>query len=397
MKRSILATSIIGLLLIILAIGVSKNFIFESKKEETKHETILTAEEKYQLAMNKETDLVFWYDDATYETYFYNAAISFYEEKGLVVKPCYIDEIDYVGSIYDATMKELDFPDAYLLSGEELEKAYLYGVAKENQSGDLFEDVVAKNAIHAATCGETLYGYPLSYNVCLFAYNKEAFQEAPESLQAIIDFSKENEPDENVEYLLEWDVNDPFYNFLFVSESVVVEKTEVGVMKTSYNDALLEASLSFLQESLESFSIPIKTVTEQSVLLDVSNGKTLCAIVDSSSMKAIARSGYEVIPFPKLNDEIGAKTVALTDLIVVNDYSEKAQIADEFARYLCLDFSKQLWGLSGNCSVKLQENATNLEKISYEVYEEAILSPNSQDEGGFWVDLNNMIKKYFET
>ena len=397
MRRKIFAIGCVSILLIAMAAKVSETSVYQQTMAEDTESMapVMTAEEKYETALNNGADLCFWYDDEAYEEFFKDAVVSYYDKEGIVVKLCYVDNIDYVGEIYDATMADAAFPDVYLLSGEELEKAYLYGVAKENDASEAYEGIVAENAVNASIYGNKMYGYPLSYNVCLLAYNSQYFTEQPTSLRAIIDYSDENEPDENVEYLLEWDVHDPFYDFLFVSESVVVDKTEAGVMEVSYNDAMLDASLTFLQESLESFSIPIDTVSERSVLNDVISGKTLCAIIDSDSIKDIQTSGYEVIEFPKLNDEIGARSVALTDMLVVNDFTTDKNEASAFAKFLSLEQSEKLWELSGHYPVKIQDNASIYEKTAYQAYENAILAPNSHDEGGFWVDLNEMITQYF--
>lgn len=47
------------------------------------------------------------------------------------------DTLDYIGMIYDNTMQGEDFPDVYLLNGDELEEAYLYGLAMEMRMEDL--------------------------------------------------------------------------------------------------------------------------------------------------------------------------------------------------------------------------------------------------------------------
>lgn len=395
MKRKFFAIGCTSIFLIALAASVSETSVYQPETERRVEKPIPTAEEKYQNALSKGADLRLWYDDAVYEAFLEDAAALYYEKEGIAVELCHVDSVDYVGAIYDATMADEAFPDVYLLSGEELEKAYLYGVAKENEAEAAYAETVAENAVNASVYRNKMYGYPLSYNVCLFAYNSEFFAEQPESLQAVIDYSDVNEPPENVEYLLEWDVHDPFFDFLFVSESVVVNKTAAGVMEVSYDEARLDASLTFLQESLESFSIPIDTVSERSVLEDVMNGKTLCAIIDSNCIRDVETSGYTIIEFPKLNEELGARSVALTDMLVVNDFTEKSREASEFAQFLTLEQSEELWEFTGYYPVKMQKNACVHEQTAFRAYENAILAPDSHDAGGFWVSLNEMITQYF--
>lgn len=255
----------------------------------------------------------------------------------------------------------------------------------------LYSGIVANNAITASKCHGKMFGYPLSFNVCLLAYNNQYFETAPESLQAIIDYSDENEPDENVHYLLEWDAYDPFFGFLFVSDSIRLNTEEVGVLEASYDEEELEELMLFLEECLTSFSLPLDTVTEESVIEDVLNGVTLCAIVDSDSMAQLHDSQYDIAEFPRLNEELAAQSAALTDMIIVNDYTEKREDASAFAKYLTLDNYDSVWEMTGHYPVQLQQGEDAKARVAYQAYENAILAPNSQDAGGFWIYIKDMI------
>ena len=257
MKKKYLGVAALGALLIGLIAAVANKGTYQTGEELLTEMPAVSAIEKYEEALSGGADLRFWYDDASYDTYFMNMAANYYKETGIVVEVNYIDAMDYVGEIYNVTMEEGALPDVYLLSGEELEKAHLYGVAGENQNAESYVGAVADNAITASKCHGKMFGYPLSFNVCLLAYNNQYFETAPESLQAIIDYSDDNEPDENVQYLLEWDAYDPFFGFLFVSDSVRLNTEGVGVLEASYDKSRLEQSMLFLEESLASFSLPL--------------------------------------------------------------------------------------------------------------------------------------------
>ncbi len=392
MIKKYLSIACVCALLIGLAGVVAEKEVYQPPKKVQEVEAhVPTTMEKYEEALSGSSDLLFWYDDAGYETYFTGMAANYYDATGVLVEVEYVDSMDYVGEIYDTTMHEERYPDAYLLSGEELEKAHLYGVAGENQIESAYTGVVANNAITASKCHGKMFGYPLSFNVCLLAYNNQYFETAPESLQAIIDFSKENEPDENVQYLLEWDAYDPFFGFLFVSESVVLNTDGIGVLEASYDEELLEQSLLFLEESLEEFSLPLDTVTEESVISDVMNGVTLCAIVDADAMVELADSSYDIAEFPRLNEELDAQSAALTDMVIVNDYTENFEAASAFAKYVTLDNYSSVWELTGHYPVQLQQEGDAKARVAYQAYERAIPAPNSQDAGGFWIYIKDMI------
>ena len=100
-----------------------------------------------------------------------------------------------------------------------------------------------------------MLGYPLSYDACVFIYQTDYFTEAPASLQAIIDYSNENEPAENVEYLLEWDVKDAFYDFPFVGNSVTFAKRGSDELDVTYDDTLYQQDLEYFDTILASFPL----------------------------------------------------------------------------------------------------------------------------------------------
>ena len=80
-----------------------------------------------------------------------------------------------------------------------------------------------------------------------------------------------------------------------------------------------------------------------------------------------------------MNDTLQASSAALTDLVVVNDFSGKKEKAADFAEYVTLTMSGELHGLGGHYSVKLSEDADEKEQIAYQAYENAIPVPDSQD------------------
>lgn len=392
--KRLIAVGIICILLIVAA-AVTVEKPWYTAKEETEETEQDTESEVTDVSQSDAPELIFWYEDETYTDFLQKAAKDFYRDTGIAVQVEWKDTLDYTGDIYQATMENDEFPDAYLLSGEQLEEAYLYGIAADNRSTDVYQNTVARNALTASMYGDRYIGYPLSYNVCLFAFQNGYFETAPSSIQAIIDYSDENEPEENVEYLLEWDVNDAFFDFPFISNSISFEKEEAEVMAVVYDEALYEEDLAFFQEILESFSLNADTVSEASVISDFKEGTTVCALIDSDSLSKLEGYDYLLTEIPALNDSLPAYSCALTDMVIVNDFSEKSEEADAFAEYLTMTMSGELHQLSGHYPVILSEQADNTERIAYQAYENAILVPNSQNALGFWITLKETILNYF--
>lgn len=397
LQKKLLSVLAVVVLLILAAVGVHGSGLLHMDTDAKAAAEVPETEEesaKKSAYGSAVTDLIFWYEDATYTEFFEKAVLDYYEVTGIKVAVQYKDTLDYMGEIYDETMQDGSFPDVYLISGDNLEEAYLYGLVSVNEKG-LDEVNVAENARCASVYENKLLGYPLSYNTGVFIYQTDYFATAPESLQSIIDYSNENEPAENVEYLLEWDVNDAFYDFPFVSNSVTFEKTEPEVLNVIYDEELYQKDLEYFEGILESFSVDAKTVSEDSIIENFRNGRTLSAIIDTNSLYKLSDYRYSLMPVPDLNEELPAYTCAITDMLLVNDFSKKGEQAADFAYFASVTMADELHALSGHYSVIPSENPNWVEQVAYDSYETAVLVPDSMDAKDFWVYLEETISKYF--
>ena len=350
-----------------------------------------TADEAYRSAP---ADLTLWYADDSYADFFTEAAARYYAKTGKKVAVQYQDTIDYLGTIYDKTMQDDAFPDVYLLPGDNLEEAYLYGLVSVNQTDPSGSGVLEK-AVEAAAYEDRVLGYPLSYDACVFIYQTDYFTEAPASLQAIIDYSNENEPAENVEYLLEWDVKDAFYDFPFVGNSVTFAKSGSDELNVTYDDTLYQQDLEYFDTILASFSIDADQVSEQHIVNNFREGRTLSAILDTDTLWQLDGYDYGLMQMPELSDTLSAATCASTDMIVVNDYTKDSAAAADFAQFVTVDMSDELHGLSGHYSVIPSETPDTVEQTALDAYDAAVLMPDSKDAKNFWVTLEETILKYF--
>ena len=339
-------------------------------------------------------DLTLWYADDSYADFFTEAAARYYAKTGKKVAVQYQDTIDYLGTIYDKTMQDDGFPDVYLLPGDNLEEAYLYGLVSVNQTDPSGSGVLEK-AVEAAAYEDRVLGYPLSYDACVFIYQTDYFTEAPASLQAIIDYSNENEPAENVEYLLEWDVKDAFYDFPFVGNSVTFAKSGSDELNVTYDDTLYQQDLEYFDTILASFSIDADQVSEQHIVNNFREGRTLSAILDTDTLWQLDGYDYGLMQMPELSDTLSAATCASTDMIVVNDYTKESAAAADFAQFVTVDMSDELHGLSGHYSVIPSETPDTVEQTALDAYDAAVLMPDSKDAKNFWVTLEETILKYF--
>lgn len=341
------------------------------------------------------TDLRVWYESDSYTAFLELAAARYYEASGVKVEPQRISgSLDYLGEIYDATMADEGFPDLYLLPADNLEEAYLYGLAAENTRSTETDGIVPC-AYTAAVYGDRCLGYPLNYNACVFVFQSDYFGNAPQSLQEIIDYSKENDPAENVEYLLEWDVNDPFYDFPFFSNCVSFEKTEAETMSILYDEALYQQDLEYFEAILESFSVDAERVSEDGIVENFLAGRTLSAILDTDSLSRLEGYGYALMKIPNLNETLTATSSSITTLVIVNDFTQQEEAAADFAYFMTVTMADELHDASGHYSVIPSAEPDWVERVALEAYTSAVPAPDSQDAKRFWVDLKETILKYF--
>ncbi len=351
-----------------------------------------TAEKRERNSAGEE--LIFWYGEPSYRDFFEEAARRYNEETGARVTAKYCEAMDYPGEIYDKTMQDDAFPDVYLIPGDNLEEMYLYGLASVNETGNTGAGILEKAAAAATYRGKSV-GYPLSFNTCVFVFQTGYFETAPDSIQAIIDYARENEPAEHTEYLLEWDVNDAFYDFPFISNSVTFEKTERESMTVSYNEELYRQDLAFFEEILESFSVDAQKVSEDSIIENFLAGRTLCAIIDTDSLYRLDGYTYSLMEIPALNAELDAAPCAITDMLVVNAFSEKGDLAADFATFVTVDLAAELYGKTGHYSVIPPAQPDPIAETAYKAYETAVPAPDSQDAKDFWAGLRETIAQYF--
>ncbi len=316
------------------------------------------ADEAYRSAP---ADLTLWYADDSYADFFTEAAVRYYAKTGKKVAVQYQDTVDYLGIIYDKTMQDDAFPDVYLLPGDNLEEAYLYGLVSVNQT-DPSENGVLEKAVEAATYEERVLGYPLSYDV---------------------------------EYLLEWDVKDAFYDFPFVGNSVTFAKRGSDELDVTYDDTLYQLDLEYFDTILASFSIDEEQVSEQHIVNNFREGRTLSAILDTDTLWQLDGYDYGLMQMPELSDTLSAATCASTDMIVVNDYTKDSAAAADFAQFVTVGMADELHGLSGHYSVIPSEPPDTVEQTALDAYEGAVLMPDSKDAKNFWVTLEETILKYF--
>lgn len=313
---------------------------------------------------NKET-LYFWYTDEALTDYLNSCALSFMEEyENVRIVPTCVSAVEYLETIYDATMEGQVYPDLFIVTNDCLEKAYLSGIATtiRDKTGLVTEENYPKAALSAVTCQGKLVAYPFYYETSVLLYNRthlasmakarqEALlaQEEGEAAQAAVDeaLAAGLEPDdmlpsgseassdvaeelqrlsagadalvpatmddilnladtydapEGVEAIMKWDVSDIFYNYFFAGNYINVGGPDGD--DASVVDICNENSvqcLNLYQSLNQFFSIEAKETTYDSVMQEFMDGKILFTVATTDAVARLEQAKQE----GKLEGEYG--------------------------------------------------------------------------------------------
>lgn len=406
---------------------------------------------------NKET-IYFWYSDEAMTDYISSAAVAFGQERDVRVIPVLASDSEYLEAINDASLHGAQIPDAYIISNDSLEKAYLAGLASRivDEKGVCTLTHFPQTAISAVTYKEKLIAYPYFYETSAFLYNKTYLEAwtaeqlaaqtegtgeeeipddvpdaedhvddeeyavedvlvvTPEQLAAgipsnmdeVLAFADNYEAPENVEAVLRWDVSDIFYNYYFVGGYMVVggesgdDENNINI----YNEET-KACLQVYQKLNQFFFIESDTVTYESVVQDFIEGKIVFTVATTdvlAKLEAAKADGtfpyeYGIAMIPQPSAQLQGRSLSVTNCVAVNGYSEHRQLANEFAAYLTGSYYADLYERTGKVSANLSANQDNeYLKTFMEEYKNADSLPKMMETSNFWIRLEILFSRVWD-
>lgn len=311
----------------------------------TKEVAPLSEEESALSLFGEKETLYFWYADEALTNFVNSAAVSFGEKEDVRVIPVLCEESEYLEAINNASLHTNQIPDAYLLSHDSLEKAYLAGLAGEIKDVEdvANEEHFPKAALDAVTYDGGLVGYPLSFETSVLVYNEtyletwaaqqaeselaateeeeepaetvdESAQATSESADAasldetavaekteeylaeaipgtvddILNIADTFDVPEGVEGVFEWDVSDIFYNYWLVGNYMIVGG-DAGDDRTNINidNEETRACLQVYKDLNQFFSIESDTVEYDAVMQDFIDGKIVFTIATTDAVATL--------------------------------------------------------------------------------------------------------------
>ena len=394
--------------------------------------------------------LYFWYTDEAMSDYYNLAATTFNKEnQGITIYPNLIEGTEFIEKIYKASNAKKDAPDIYITSNDTLEKAYLAGIAKPIVDDEIVADF-PKTAIDAVTYNGQIVGYPYYYETSTFIYNKSILEEIaynllmtpepneeeeetqeveftpykelledekaslmpqikekadtllPKTVDELLSLANTITAPEGMEYLFKWDINDIFFNYFYVGAYMNVGGPQGDNSDNIdiYNDNAVKG-LEVFQQLTTFFYIDADEVSREKIIDEFLEGKVLFSIVDSDSANRLelAKSdeenplnfeyGYSLVPNP--SKEIEGKSLSVTQTVVINGYSKKAEEAKKFAKFLVDGYTSNLYEKTKKLTTnQTVEAKTELEKNFREEYNKSMPMPKMLATNNFWMHLENV-------
>lgn len=389
--------------------------------------------------------VVVWYADEAMTDYVNAMAVAFHEEYDIRVIPQLQSGLDYLESIYDASVREENGPDLYIISNEALEKAYLSGLAAEIMDPDAIvnSDHFPITALNAVMYQNKKVGYPYYFETSVLLYNKTYIEEMaknqilaettdesedgdfseeaetasvdesdqvseeaisarveeliPKTFDELLTFAVSYDAPQAVEAVFKWDVEDIFYNYFFIGNYVDVggpygdksEKVDI------YNLDAIKA-MQIYQNLNQFFSFESEDVAYASVIQEFMEGKLVFTTATSDVIKTLQTAKeegnftfeYGLVEIPDLNEELLTKNLSVTNTIVVNGFSDKQEDANRFASYLVGEASSSLYEKAGKIPANTQEACKDdRTAVFYREYSDSVPIPKMMVTSNLWVQL----------
>lgn len=407
------------------------------------------------LGSQKET-IYFWYSDETMTNYLNSAAVAFGEQEGVRVIPVLTSDSEYLEAVNQASISSTQVPDAYIISHESLEKAYLAGLATQIQDiyGVCNDKNFSRSALSAVTYQGKTVAYPMCFETMALVYNATYLKEwarqaavalvnggveeeedgarekkipeavlaipadeehlpdiieayyasaAPETLNDLLSIGDSFELPEGVEGIIKWDVSDIFYNYWFVGNYMVVGG-DAGdrLQRININNPETIQCLEAYKSLNQNFYIESDTVTYESVVQDFCDGKIVFTIATTDIVERLAAAEeegslafeYGIARLPQVSEALDSRAMSVTNVVAVNGYSQHTELANRFAAYLVGECADSLYGRTGKVSANIHAETDNKELQVFKAeYADSVPLPKMMETGNFWLQLEGLFSK----
>jgi len=357
--------------------------------------------------VQQDVTLNLWYTDNGLTAYLQQVANEYHEsDEKVTIVPTLVGPDEYLENLYNASVKEQNATDLFMLSSDNLEKAYLMGLVATNDTykSTYTEAVYGKAGIAASSYDNKLLGYPLTFDTTVMVYNNK-YAKAVNTFTDITNFNNSYQhTDENaeVEYIVKWDVSDLFTNYAFLGSYMNIGGTnsdDKSIFQLDSNN--LKSSLGeYLKFKTDYGIIKDNTSTTASCMSLFSNNKLIYTLANTNELKKINDSGvqYGICKVPDLTSSLKTNAMSTTQLMAVNPYSKNLEVAKSVAKAMTYDHASELYDLAGNVSARSDlDNNPNPEYSNlYNIYSNSIVKAQFINIGDFYLKLEIMLHQVWD-
>lgn len=219
----------------------------------------------------------------------------------------------------------------------------------------------------------------------------------PTTMDGILTFADAYDAPETVEAVFKWDVSDIFYNYFIVGDSISVggengdDPGEIDI----YNQRAVDC-MTLYQQLNQFFSIDTKAVTYESVLQEFMDGKIVFTVattdaiakLESAKMNDTFTYEYAMAPIPQVSNALTSRSLSVTNAVVINGFSEKGELANDFATYLIVNQEKDFYSLTDKIASKNTISYdTPAVRAALDEYADSIPVPKMMQTSNFWAQL----------
>ncbi len=227
--------------------------------------------------------------------------------------------------------------------------------------------------------------------------NERVKELLPSTIDDILDFANEYNAPEQVEAVFKWDVTDIFYNFFFAGNYMNVGGAagDNTANMNIYNKDAIDC-LKVYQALNQFFSMDTKEISYEKVLNDFIEGKIVYTVATTDAVAKLEEAKengdfayeYSIAPVPDINGELLTRSLSVTNCVVVNGYSDKQELAKDFARFLTCEYTDTLYSRTGKVAARygVDYGNVNLQEFVNE-YEISVPMPKMVETSNFWVEL----------
>lgn len=316
------------------------------------------SEEKAIFGAGSKTTIKLWYTDEALTDYLTAKAVEYnnLNSRARVELSC-VSGLEYLEEINRASVDQDDYPDVFITTHDNLEKAYLAGLSGEIDDPSFLMDEAngySEAALNSVKYKDKFIAYPYYFETSSLVYNKtyledevkakiqaeidaaegEAAQAAvdeeeptedvegmdsdistadtsevemsqeeldkavteslPATIEDILVFADNYNAPEAVESVFEWDVTDVFYNYFFVGNYLNVGgPAGDDISQIDVYNQNTINCMSFYQQLNQFFAIDEDAVNYEKVVQDFIDGKTVFTVATSDVVSKIEEAKAE--------------------------------------------------------------------------------------------------------